>query len=222
MKRAYHRTNIEKVAEGKFQRFCFLNYESRVGDQNPYKGCWEITQRTTRETPFDAFKQSPCPIPVDAVEMTAIVSKGGSKFLVLVGQYRPPLDAVALEFPAGLIDKGESVTTAALRELKEETGYTAFEEDVVSTSKPMCYEPGMTDSCGSMVHINVDGDREDNISPKQTLDDCEDIEIILLPFDNKKEALKNALGYVTQKEQDGHRVVIDAKLYTFLSAFSLY
>lgn len=35
---------------------------------------------------------------------------------------RPPLDAYTVEFPAGLIDKGESAETAAARELKEETG----------------------------------------------------------------------------------------------------
>ena len=33
--------------------------------------------------------------------------------------------AVTVELPAGLIDAGETAAEAAVRELKEETGYTA-------------------------------------------------------------------------------------------------
>jgi len=38
-------------------------------------------------------------------------------------QWRPPIDAVVVEIPAGLIDPGETVEECALRELKEESGY---------------------------------------------------------------------------------------------------
>lgn len=40
---------------------------------------------------------------------------------MLCVQYRPPLDSLCVEFPAGLIDQGESAEEAALRELREET-----------------------------------------------------------------------------------------------------
>ncbi len=45
--------------------------------------------------------------------------------MVMVRQYRKPAKRVMLEVPAGKIDKGESPLKAAIRELKEETGYTA-------------------------------------------------------------------------------------------------
>jgi ADP-ribose pyrophosphatase len=38
-------------------------------------------------------------------------------------QFRPPVDKVCIEVPAGLIDAGETPEQCALRELKEETGY---------------------------------------------------------------------------------------------------
>jgi 8-oxo-dGTP pyrophosphatase MutT (NUDIX family) len=45
----------------------------------------------------------------------------GSKIL-LVKQYRPPVDAHVWEFPGGGVDDGEDIITAGMRELYEETG----------------------------------------------------------------------------------------------------
>lgn len=45
--------------------------------------------------------------------------------LVMVKQYRKPSGKVMLEVPAGKRDEGESRLETAVRELREETGYTA-------------------------------------------------------------------------------------------------
>ena len=48
--------------------------------------------------------------------------------VILVEQYRVPLERKCLELPAGLIgdeEEGEDVHVAAIRELEEETGYRA-------------------------------------------------------------------------------------------------
>jgi ADP-ribose pyrophosphatase len=47
--------------------------------------------------------------------------------LVLVRQYRYPVAKLLLEFPAGKLDTGEDTLACAMRELAEETGYTASE-----------------------------------------------------------------------------------------------
>jgi ADP-ribose pyrophosphatase len=54
---------------------------------------------------------------------------------VLQKQYRPPIDKVVIEVPAGLVDAGETAEQAAVRELKEETGYVG----VVSESSPVMF-----------------------------------------------------------------------------------
>ena len=45
--------------------------------------------------------------------------------IVMVKQYRKAAERVMLEVPAGKIDPGEDHYTTAIRELREETGYTA-------------------------------------------------------------------------------------------------
>ena len=50
-----------------------------------------------------------------------------SNEVVLVRQYRPPLEMMELGLPAGLVEEGERPEEAAHRELAEETGYTGGE-----------------------------------------------------------------------------------------------
>ncbi len=59
-----------------------------------------------------------------AVAVVALLDDGR---VVMVRQYRYPLAKVLLEFPAGKRDPGESTLACAMRELREETGYTASE-----------------------------------------------------------------------------------------------
>lgn len=56
----------------------------------------------------------------DWVLILARTSKGE---WVMTEQYRHGTGKIALEFPAGIIDKGETPERAALRELQEESGY---------------------------------------------------------------------------------------------------
>lgn len=55
--------------------------------------------------------------------------------IILQKQYRPPIDKVVIEVPAGLVDVGETAEQAAVRELKEETGYVG----VVSETTPIMF-----------------------------------------------------------------------------------
>jgi len=48
-----------------------------------------------------------------------------NKKIVLIRQFRKPLEKVYYEMPAGKLDDNESPLDCAVRELKEETGYTA-------------------------------------------------------------------------------------------------
>lgn len=67
--------------------------------------------------------------------------------VILVEQFRPPVNASVIEFPAGLAgdiqgQENEEMQTAALRELVEETGY---ESQTILSLGPTVSSAGLTD-----------------------------------------------------------------------------
>ena len=60
---------------------------------------------------------------MDGVGIVAILEKHNGPELLLQKQFRPPINKVTIEVPAGLVDEGETPQLAAVRELREETGY---------------------------------------------------------------------------------------------------
>ncbi len=56
--------------------------------------------------------------------------------IILVRQYRYPVDQVTYELPGGVIEKGEDPRTAAKREMEEETGYTTDDVEFIMKLAP--------------------------------------------------------------------------------------
>ena len=129
-----------------------------------------------------------------------------SKELILIRQYRPPVGNFIIEFPAGLIDNGESPEASAFRELKEETGYTGT---IISKSTPSHSSPGLSSEKIIYVKMIIDETLSENINPQTDFDDSEFIELIKTPISQLKNLLKQSI-------MDGDSV--DAKVLTFCEA----
>ena len=93
---------------------------------------------------------------------------------MLIRQYRYPLGGYCYEFPAGLVEQGEDMLSAGVREMYEETGLTFTPVDAGSYSRPFFTTIGMTDeSCGT-VYGYCSG------QPSNThQEDSEDIQVVL-------------------------------------------
>ncbi|MGA7722268.1 MAG: NUDIX hydrolase [Ignavibacteriaceae bacterium] len=73
----------------------------------------------------------------------AVVAVKDDGKIILVRQFRHPINQSILELPAGKLDKGEDPLVCALRELEEETGYKTENIEklgIITTSPGFCTE----------------------------------------------------------------------------------
>ena len=98
--------------------------------------------------------------------------------VLLIRQFRKPVEEAILEIPAGKLEKGEDPKTCAVRELEEETGFRAGELEPIMSFFP---SPGFSDE---RIHLfKATG----LIKGEENTEDDEIIETVPLPI---SEALK--------------------------------
>jgi ADP-ribose pyrophosphatase len=121
------------------------------------------------------------------VGIIAILERPSGKEILLQKQYRPPVNGVCIEVPAGLLDLNESIEKCAERELLEETGYIG---KAVRVSPPMFNDPGFCNTNLKLVHMSIDLDDPRNQNPKPQLEDGEFIETFTVPLKDLPERLE--------------------------------
>ena len=129
-----------------------------------------------------------------------------SERYIIIRQFRPLTNSYLLEFPAGLVDSGETHDQTAIRELSEETGYVG---EVEKISPRLYTSPGILSEAVSFAHIKVDENLPENQMPKAQNQPEEFITVFKKSADEISE-------FFTQ--EISHGVKFDAKLYSYFLA----
>ena len=136
--------DYQKLTDKKWINLFDITYLDKTG----HKKLWQVATRDAVPRCVSGNFDHP-----DAVLM--IPFHRTQEKLVLIREYRVPLAGFQYEFPAGLIDAGETIAAASRRELKEETGLDLTRIHHVS---PVLYSTaGMTDESLVLVYCDCDG-----------------------------------------------------------------
>lgn len=131
---------IEKKVGSRFLSYYEMEAVHRDGSVSPY-------YMVSRNPDPGSLKAVTGNNPPDGVVIYSLYQDK----VVLVRQYRYPIGGFVYEFPAGLVEPGEDMEQAAIRELYEETGLTLTPIPCGSYGRPFFTTVGMTDeSCGTV------------------------------------------------------------------------
>lgn len=155
----HHPPKIESVT--KITDLKWLNlYQARV-NRLGHQFDWVYAARSDRQglTPEG-----------DAVIVVPFVGAGEYQRILLIKEFRVPIQTYEYHFPAGLLNPGHDVVEEARRELLEETGYNI--DRVAHVTPPLVSSAGLSNESGRMVFCSAFAQQEPN--PEVT----EDIEVL--------------------------------------------
>ncbi len=97
----------------------------------------------------------------------AVVARRRDGRFVFIRQFRKAMERVCFEVMAGLVDPGENSETAAIRELKEETGY---EPDSIRLLGPIYPSVGYCDERIDIFYADVHEPGETHFDPDEEIE----------------------------------------------------
>ena len=170
--------NKKPLWTGNFLRTVLIKYSAHCNSSNSVETRdWESVER------------------VNCSGIVGIVPVTDSGEIILIRQFRPPVNGYVVELPAGLCDMGEALEDAAKRELIEETGYSA------GSMRFLVKGPMSSGSSSEMLNVFVATDL--TYVGIGTRDETENIEVLKIPSENCASAL-------LQMQADGS--IIDLKI----------
>jgi ADP-ribose pyrophosphatase len=189
-------TKLNTLVETRYLSLYEAEYENRVGN----KRTWTVASRKDNGTLQKQFFESKD----DAVDGVIIAAYHKEKNkLVIIKQFRIPLNNYVYELPAGLIDPGDDAKSTIGRELMEETGLKLV--DVINNRgiDKVYVSAGMTDESLTLVYCTCEGEISD-----EYLEDDECIEAMLVSQEEALELIKR-------------KVKFDIKCFLVLQSFAL-
>ena len=134
---------VKRQTNNRFLNLYELDAVFRDGSRAPY-------YVASRRKDVDCIKAVTHDNHTDGVILYGVYGEEKDK-VVLIRQFRYPINGYVYEFPAGLVEPGEDMLDAGVREMQEETGLEFCPVDAGAYSRPFFTTIGMTDeSCGTV------------------------------------------------------------------------
>ena len=182
--------SVKKITDCKYLNLFSIRYKDRADRDKE----WIFASRSTRSNPLE--QGEPC---VDAV--VVVPYHKNEEKLVLIREFRVALGDYQYGFPAGLVDKGESIEDAGKRELFEETGLTVTQ--VINQSPAVFSSSGLTDESLCLLSVECEG------TPSNLHNEAsEDIEVVMVSRAMAMEIIKD------------NTIKFDVKSWIILNSFA--
>lgn len=171
-------TKINKLSDNKFLNLFHLCALTDAGRPFDY---FFVSRR--REDKLKLYTKD---IQAEGVVIYPICKEEPDK-IIMIRQYRYPLDDYLYELPAGLIDAGETPSQAAVREMKEETGmdFEVYDAGNAAYRRPFFMGAGFTDESCNAVFGFASG-----ASSREELEDTETIQVLIVDKHEAKRILE--------------------------------
>lgn len=146
-------TAVEQVSDGWINKY-LLTFRLADGSSYTYEAASRRSLADFRRRMEE--RASGMPTPPDAV---CIVPRTREGELLMIREFRYPLNSWCVSFPAGLVEDGEDPEEAIDRELREETGYALVRDGhpaVRPLPQPGFSSTGLTDESVAVVFARVE------------------------------------------------------------------
>lgn len=187
--------DVNTLVKTKFVGLYDVEYKNKQNEDRH----WMVASRKSKDELKEVYLEGK-EDKIDAVVIAAFHESENK--LVLIKQFRVPINNYIYELPAGLVDNDESMENTVARELKEETGLELVRINDVKSRQKVYLSPGMTDESVAFVYCTCEGELSEEF-----LEDDEDIESMLISKEQAKEILKSD-------------EIIDIKSYLILQMFA--
>ena len=144
-------TKIEEVYHSKFLKIFEVFYKTKLGNDKK----WIVASRKDLED-YKKMVSGEKDFVNDAVIIVAVEPERNA--LVLIREFRMPINDYVYSLPAGLIDPGEDLYESAVREMYEETGLELYDIDKENSCKKAFASVGMSDESLAIVYGKVRGE----------------------------------------------------------------
>jgi len=173
--------DIKKLTDTKFVNLYVAHGVNSKGHESYYNVA-------SRANSIDKLKITTRRNDPDGVIIYALYGENHDK-VVIIRQYRYPIDDYVYELPAGLMEAGENMEEAAIRELHEETGLTFHPVKCDSMYTESRFTTvGLTDESVGIIYGYAEGELSNKFA-----EESEEIQVMLADREEVKRILKEEL-----------------------------